>query len=274
MAGSSLRCALTACATSLLTFVTRTGLGAIPGLTPSGPNEARNPAVQRGPDLILATTLCCQTSLPGAAHENRSKRREFIILIGGAAARPLAASAQQGERVRKVGLLMGMESDPEARSRVKAFRPPEELGWSEDRNTKIEAVWGAGDADHVRADAADLIRAAPDVIVTNGAVRTTEVAKATAVIPVVFVQLPDPVDPRHRSRPCTSGAQCYRLHPLWLGALRPLELSPAREVGARLSFPRRARFKLSPHRGSVDCDSNQAQTGELLMIEWKTVDTH
>ena len=216
VAGSSLRCALTACATSLLTFVTRTGLGAIPGLTPSGPNEARNPAVQRGPDLILATTLCCQTSLPGAAHENRSKRREFIILIGGAAARPLAASAQQGERVRKVGLLMGMESDPEARSRVKAFRPPEELGWSEDRNTKIEAVWGAGDADHVRADAADLIRAAPDVIVTNGAVRTTEVAKATAVIPVVFVQLPDPVDPRHRSRPCTSGAQCYRLHPLWL----------------------------------------------------------
>jgi putative ABC transport system substrate-binding protein len=94
------------------------------------------------------------------------KRREFITLLGGAAAAwPLTARAQQSERVRKVGLLMGIESDPEARSRIKAFRQRlEELGWSEDRNTKIEVVWGAGDADHVRADAADLIRAAPDVI--------------------------------------------------------------------------------------------------------------
>jgi putative ABC transport system substrate-binding protein len=121
------------------------------------------------------------------------KRRQFITLIGGAAAWPLTARAQG--RMRKVGLLMGIESDPDARTRVKAFRQRlGELGWSEDHNTRIEVVWGVGDTDHVMADAADLIRASPDVIVTNGAVPTTEVAKATSTIPVVFVQVPDPVN--------------------------------------------------------------------------------
>ncbi len=121
-------------------------------------------------------------------------RREFITLLGGAAAAwPLPAHAQG--RMRKVGLLMGIESDPDARTRVKAFRQRlGELGWSEDHNTRIEVVWGAVDTDHVMADAAELIRASPDVIVTNGAVSTTEVAKATSTISVVFVQVPDPVD--------------------------------------------------------------------------------
>src|SRR5258707_1422709 len=121
-------------------------------------------------------------------------RREFITLLGGAAAAwPLAARAQG--RMRKVGLLMGNESDADARTRVKAFRQRlGELGWSEDQNTRIEVVWGAVDTDHVMADAAELIRASPDVIVTNGAVSTTEVAKATSTISVVFVQVPDPVD--------------------------------------------------------------------------------
>jgi putative ABC transport system substrate-binding protein len=118
------------------------------------------------------------------------RRREFITLFGNAGvAWPLGAGAQ--ERMRKVGLLMGIESDPDARTRVKAFRQRlAELGWSEDRTTRIEVVWGASDADHVMADAADLIRASPDVIVTNGPVPTTEVAKATSTIPVVFVQVP------------------------------------------------------------------------------------
>ena len=100
------------------------------------------------------------------------KRREFITLLGGAATTwPLAARAQQAERMRKVGLLMGIESDPDARARVKALRQRlGELGWLEDRNTRIDVVWGAADADHVRADAAELMRESPDVIVTNGPV--------------------------------------------------------------------------------------------------------
>jgi ABC-type uncharacterized transport system substrate-binding protein len=123
------------------------------------------------------------------------KRREFITLLGSAAAWPLAAGAQQAERMRKVGLLMGRESGPDARAHVKVLRQRlGELGWSEDRNIRIDVVWGAGDADHVRADAAELIRESPDVIVTNGPVPTTEAGKATPAIPIVFVQVPDPVD--------------------------------------------------------------------------------
>ena len=99
------------------------------------------------------------------------RRRAFITLLGGAAAWPLGARAQQAERMRKVGLLIGMESDPDARARVKALRQRlGELGWLEDRTTRIDVVWGAADADHVRADAAELMRESPDVIVTNGPV--------------------------------------------------------------------------------------------------------
>ena len=122
------------------------------------------------------------------------RRRAFITLLGGAATWPLVARAQQAERMRKVGLLMG-PSDPDARARVKALRQRlGELGWSEDRNTRIDVVWGAADADHVRADAAELIRESPDVIVTLGPVPTIEAGKATPAIPIVFVQVPDPVD--------------------------------------------------------------------------------
>ena len=100
------------------------------------------------------------------------RRRKFIALLGGAAAAwPLAARAQQGDRVRRIGVLMGSESDPDTRGRVKALRLRlAELGWSENRNTRIDVVWGAADADHVRADAAELMRESPDVIVTNGPV--------------------------------------------------------------------------------------------------------
>src|SRR6516162_4487308 len=123
------------------------------------------------------------------------RRREFIAGLGGAAAWPGAAHAQQPGRMRKVGLLMGAESDPDSRARVKALRLRlGELGWSENRNTRIDVVWGAGDADHVRADAAELIRESPDVIVTDGPVATTEAGKAAPVIPIVFVQVPDPVN--------------------------------------------------------------------------------
>ena len=121
-------------------------------------------------------------------------RREFITLLGGAAVWPLAAYAQP-ERMRRVGVLMGIESDPDARARVAAFRQElRQLGWSEDRDIRIDVIWGAGDADHVRTDAAELIGKSPDVILANGPVPTTELQKATRTIPIVFTQVPDPVD--------------------------------------------------------------------------------
>jgi putative ABC transport system substrate-binding protein len=123
------------------------------------------------------------------------RRREFITLIGGAAAWPIAASAQQPERMRRIGVLMGIESGPDARTRIAAFRRGlRELGWIDDRNIRIDVIWGPGDPGHVRSDAAELVRKSPEVILANGPVPTLELQKTTRSIPIVFVQVPDPVD--------------------------------------------------------------------------------
>jgi putative tryptophan/tyrosine transport system substrate-binding protein len=99
------------------------------------------------------------------------KRREFISLIGcAAAAWPLAARAQQGERVRRIGVLMGIsEDDPLAQARVATFRQAlAELGWTEGRNLTITWRWTGGDIARVREYAAELVRLAPEVILANG----------------------------------------------------------------------------------------------------------
>jgi putative ABC transport system substrate-binding protein len=124
------------------------------------------------------------------------KRRAFITLLGGAAAAgPLAARAQQGERMRLIGVLMGIESGPDARARIAAFRQGlREAGWTDHRNVRIDVIWGPGDPEHVRADAAELVRTSPDVILANGPVPMLALQKTTRSIPIVFVQVPDPVD--------------------------------------------------------------------------------
>jgi hypothetical protein len=95
------------------------------------------------------------------------KRREFITLIGGAAAWPLAARAQQGERVRRIGVLMSaVESDPRGLEYITAFAQGlAELGWTVGRNVRIEYRWGAGDLDRFRRYAAELVALSPDVVV-------------------------------------------------------------------------------------------------------------
>ena len=93
-------------------------------------------------------------------------RREFITLLGGAAAWPLAARAQQGERVRRIGLLMGTADDREGQTRVAALKQGlQELGWTDGRNIQIETRFGGADAARIRAAAAELVALAPDVIV-------------------------------------------------------------------------------------------------------------
>jgi putative tryptophan/tyrosine transport system substrate-binding protein len=99
------------------------------------------------------------------------RRRDFITLLGGAtAAWPLAARAQQGERMRRIGVLMLYpESDPEGQLRATAFRQAlENLGWALGRNVQIDFQWGLGDADWIRSAAAQLLRLAPDLILANG----------------------------------------------------------------------------------------------------------
>src|SRR6266478_5302058 len=116
------------------------------------------------------------------------RRREAITLLGGAAAWPLAARAQQGDRMRRIGVLMGIESGPDARTRIAAFRQAlRESGWTDDRNVRVDVIWGPGDPEHVRADAAELVGKSPDVILAVGPVPTLELQKVTHGTPIVFV---------------------------------------------------------------------------------------
>ena len=124
------------------------------------------------------------------------RRREFITLLGGAAAAwPLAARAQQPLRMRHIGVLMGVaESDPGSLTRIAAFRRGlADLGWAVGRNIHLEYRWAAGDIDRNRAYAAELVALAPDVLVANGTPALTALRDATHSIPIVFVVVNDPV---------------------------------------------------------------------------------
>jgi putative ABC transport system substrate-binding protein len=124
------------------------------------------------------------------------KRREFITLLGGAAtAWPLAARAQQGERMRRIGVLMGQAAnDPEGQARVAAFfQGLQELGWSVGRNVRIDIRWSAGDADDTRKYAAELVAVAPDVILASTTPSAAALLQATRTVPIVFTVVADPV---------------------------------------------------------------------------------
>jgi putative tryptophan/tyrosine transport system substrate-binding protein len=123
-------------------------------------------------------------------------RREFLATLGGAAAWPLAARAQQGERVRRIGVLINTyaQTDREGQARVAAFLDTfRRLGWSDGRNVRIEYRWGAGDTDREKAVAAELVHTAPDVIVAVSNPTLAELRRLTNAIPIVFAQVSDPV---------------------------------------------------------------------------------
>jgi putative tryptophan/tyrosine transport system substrate-binding protein len=124
------------------------------------------------------------------------KRREFITLLGGtAAAWPLAARAQQGEQMRRIGVLMNLGSDDaEGQARNAAFlQGLQELGWTVGRNVRIEYRWGAGDAELFRRYASELVALAPDVILAVGGAVVPSLLQATRTVPIVFTGTPDPV---------------------------------------------------------------------------------
>jgi putative ABC transport system substrate-binding protein len=126
------------------------------------------------------------------------KRREFITLLGGAAAWPLAARAQQPGVMRRIGVLSALAADnPEAQGRIAAFlQRLQQLGWTDGRNVRIDYRLGATgpvDAERIRRDAAELIALAPDVIMANGTSAVGPLLEATRSVPIVFVQVSDPV---------------------------------------------------------------------------------
>ena len=125
------------------------------------------------------------------------KRREFLTLVGGAAsAWPLTARAQQGERMRRIGVLTSgaAADDPDGQTRRAAFvQELKQLGWTDGRNMRIDYRWGAGDADKLRKYAAELVALAPDVIMASGTATVAPLLQATHTVPIVFAQVTDPV---------------------------------------------------------------------------------
>jgi putative ABC transport system substrate-binding protein len=122
------------------------------------------------------------------------KRREFIALLSGAATWPLVVRAQQPDRMRRIGVLMYLRADDaEGRARLVAFTQAlKRLGWSEDRNVRIEIRWAV--ANDIRAHAAELVALAPDVLVAgNGTATVAPLLEATRTMPIVFVSVIDPV---------------------------------------------------------------------------------
>jgi putative ABC transport system substrate-binding protein len=123
------------------------------------------------------------------------RRRTFIAGLGSAAAWPMVARAQQGERVRRIGVLMPVdEDDPEGKLRHSAFAQAlVDLGWTDGRNVRMDVRWGGGDTNRIRALAQELVGLQPDIIATNGTPATAAVQRETRTIPIVFANVSDPV---------------------------------------------------------------------------------
>ena len=123
------------------------------------------------------------------------KRREFVSLLGGVAAWPLAARAQQREKMRRIGVLMNLTADDaEGQGRLAAFQQGlQEAGWSVGRNVRIDLRWAAGDTELYRGHAEELVALAPDVFLAAGSLAARALQKVTRTIPIVFANAADPV---------------------------------------------------------------------------------
>jgi len=123
------------------------------------------------------------------------KRREFITLLGGAAAWPLVARAQRADRVRRIGVLMNLTADdPEGQARLSAFlQGLQEGGWAVGRNIRVDIRWGASEIDLMRRHAADLVALVPDVLLAAANLAILSLHRANRTIPIVFAAVTDPV---------------------------------------------------------------------------------
>ena len=179
------------------------------------------------------------------------KRRQFITLLGGAAAWPLAVHAQQGDRVRLLVAMMGgrnADTDPEGRAWFMAFRQAlQELGWVEGRNFRADYRWPSGDLDRMRAIAKEFVDLKPDVIFAGNTPSVEALLRETRTIPIVFTNLSDPVGTgliESLARPGGNAtgftAYEYSLAGKWLEMLK--EIAPAVTRVALLFNPETAPF--------------------------------
>jgi putative ABC transport system substrate-binding protein len=123
------------------------------------------------------------------------RRRDFLTLVGSTTAWPLAAGAQQPDRMRRIGVLVSLAADDqEAQARLAAFlQGLQQLGWTVGRNVRIDYRWGGGDAERIRGYAAELVALAPDIILASGGVTMAPLQQATRTVPIVFASVIDPV---------------------------------------------------------------------------------
>src|SRR5262245_30179327 len=123
------------------------------------------------------------------------RRRDFIMVVGGVAAWPIAVYAQQAKQMRRIGVLYaGADDDPHYQARLAAFKQAmQQLGWNEGGNVTVDYRWGAGDAERIRRYATELVALAPDVILANASSPVIALQQATPTIPIVFVGVADPV---------------------------------------------------------------------------------
>ena len=123
------------------------------------------------------------------------RRREFISVLGSAAAWPVAVRALKGERMRRIGILAGLpENDPEAQARVAAFvQRLDELGWTRGRNIHVDIRWGGGLSEDLRRFAGELARLNPDLLMATGGASLGPLVEATQTVPIVFAHVPDPL---------------------------------------------------------------------------------
>jgi ABC-type uncharacterized transport system substrate-binding protein len=123
------------------------------------------------------------------------KRRNFVTLLGGAAVWPLAAGAQQPDRIRRIGVLNAFaENDPEVQANITAFRQVlQKLGWTDGRNVRIDYRWGGADPGRIHAQAKELVGLNPDVILVSSALALQPLMHETRGIPIVFTQIADPI---------------------------------------------------------------------------------
>jgi putative ABC transport system substrate-binding protein len=174
------------------------------------------------------------------------KRREFITLLGGAAAAwPFSARAQQVERVRRIGVAMSTaEDDAESKARIAAFlQGLQQLGWADGHNVRIDTRWwGASDADANRRYAAELVALAPDVILASGGSVMGALLQATRTVPIVFTLTVDPVGAGYVASLVRPGGNAtgftsyeYSLSGKWLELLK--EIAPGTTRAAVLRDP-------------------------------------
>jgi putative tryptophan/tyrosine transport system substrate-binding protein len=204
------------------------------------------------------------------------RRREFITLLGGATVTwPLAARAQQVDRMRRIGVLMALAADdPAGQARLIAFvQALQELGWTDGRNVQIDTRWAAGDAERFRKYAAELVAVAPDVILASGGTGAGALLQATRTIPIVFTQTQDPVGAGYVDSLAQPGGNATGFTNMEYG-MSGKYLEVLKEIAPRIARAAVLRDPTIPLKGAKPADLPvQAPTKYEMVINLKTAKT-